>query len=175
MSNSTNYRPQRNEYNSYYDTYISLIQTDDILQHLISTKETTTAYLQSIPAEKWDFRYAPDKWTLKESWIHVLDTERIFAYRALRISRGDTTPLAGFDQNEYVPFYNADNRSAESIIEEYEAVRAATIHFLKNINVEALKRMGTASDSPVTVRALMFMLGGHELHHLTITKERYLK
>ena len=175
MSNSTNYRPQSNEYNPYYDTYISLIQTDDILNHLISTKETTTAYLKSIPAEKWDFRYAPDKWTLKESWIHVLDTERIFAYRALRISREDTTPLAGFDQNEYVSFYNADNRSAESIIEEYEAVRAATIHFLKNLDADALMRMGTASDSPVSVRALMFMTGGHELHHLKITKERYLK
>jgi uncharacterized damage-inducible protein DinB len=175
MSNSINYLPKRNEYHPYYDTYISLIQTDDILSHLISTKETTTAYLKSIPAEKWDFRYAPDKWTLKESWIHVLDTERIFAHRALRISRGDTTPLPGFDQNEYVPFYNAENRTAKSIIEEYEAVRASTIHFLKSLHPDALTRLGTASDSPVSVRALMFMLGGHELHHLNLTTERYLK
>ena len=175
MSHPTMRHPKKSEYNPYYDTYIKLIQTDDILSHLISTKKSTVAYLQSIPAEKWDFRYAPDKWTLKESWIHVLDTERIFALRALRISRGDTTPLPGFDQNEYVPFYNADNRSAESIIEEYKAVRTSTIHFLKSLDADALTRLGTASESPVSVRALMFMLGGHELHHLNLTTERYLK
>ncbi|MFT4971729.1 MAG: hypothetical protein ACI9XO_000459 [Paraglaciecola sp.] len=175
MSLPTMRRPEKSEYNPYYDTYIKLIPTDDILNQLTSTRETTTAYLKSIPTEKWDFRYAPGKWSLKESWIHVLDTERIFACRALRISRGDMTALAGFDQNEYVPFYNAENRSEESIIEEYETVRASTINLLKNLDAEALKRIGTASDSPVSVRALAFMIGGHELHHLNITEERYLK
>lgn len=174
MLNSISNRPEKNEYNPYYETYVGLVQTDDIVEHLTVTKTATLAYLKAISEEKWDFRYAPQKWSLKESWIHVLDTERIFAYRALRISRNDSTPMAGFDQNEYVPFYNANNRSPESIIEEYETVRNATIHFFKNLDPVALKRMGTASDSPVSVRALAYMIGGHELHHLRLTRERYL-
>lgn len=174
MPTSINHRPEKTEYNPYYETYIGLVQTDDIVEHLTITKMATVAYLKSISAEKWDFRYAPGKWSLKESWIHVLDTERIFAYRALRISRNDTIPMAGFDQNEYVPFYNADHRSPASIIEEYEAVRDSTIHFFKNLDPTAMKRLGTASDSPVSVRALAYMIGGHELHHLNITRERYL-
>jgi len=173
MSNHLTNRPKKNEYNPYYETYIGLVPTENILEHLEITKLATGAYLQSIPADKWDFRYAEGKWSLKESWIHVLDTERIFAYRALRISRGDATPLSGFDQNEYVPFYNANHRTAASIIEEYEAVRMATISLLKNIDNAALRRLGTASDSPISVRALAYMIAGHELHHLNLTRERY--
>lgn len=171
----TNNRPAKNEYNPYYETYISLVVTNDIVEHLTVSKIATVAYLGSIPTEKWDFRYAPGKWSLKESWIHVLDTERIFAYRALRISRNDTTLLAGFEQDDYVPFYNADHRSPASIIEEYELLRASTISFFKNLDTTAMERMGTASNSPVSVRALAYMIGGHELHHLGLTRERYLE
>jgi len=112
--------------------------------------------------------------TLKESWIHVVDTERIFAYRALRIARGDETPLAGFDQNDYVPHSNAANRTPESIVEEYKSVRAATIHLFKNFDATAWSRFGTASGGKVSVNALAFMIIGHEAHHVALTQERYL-
>lgn len=174
MSNQLFNRPQKNEYDSYYEHYVSLVPTDNIIEHLQVTKMATIAYLQSIPTEKWSFRYAEGKWSLKESWIHVLDTERVFAYRAMRISRNDATPLPSYPHNEYVQFYDAENRTAASIIEEYETVRNATIAFFKNLNTAALQRIGTASDCPVSVRALAFMIGGHELHHLNLTRERYM-
>lgn len=174
MASFINRRPAENEYHPYYSNYINLVPTDNIIEHLKNTKMTTINYLQAIPTDKWDFRYAPGKWSLKESWIHVLDTERIFAYRALRIARNDSTPLAGFEQDDYVPFYHADQRSIESILEEYDAVRAASITLFKNLDEEAMNRVGTASNSPVSVRALAFMIGGHELHHLNIIQEKIM-
>lgn len=166
-------RPNAEEYAPYYETYVSKVVGDNFLEQLKSLKTQTIELLQNLSPEKWNFRYAPDKWTIKEVMIHIMDTERIFTYRALRVSRGDQTPLPGFEQNGYVPFYHAEERSAESIIGEYEAVRNATLHLFQNFSEADMKRTGTASGAPVTPLSLGFITLGHELHHLQILKERY--
>lgn len=167
-------RPQTGEFAAYYNTYISKVAGEDVLAVLAQSHQEVLALLQSLPADKWDYRYGPDKWTIKEVLLHLIDAERIFTYRGLRIGRGDTAALAGFDQDEYVPFSNPAGRSPESIIEEYQTVRAASISLYKNLRPEDLQRMGTASGHPTSCRATAFMMAGHERHHLQIIKERYL-
>ena len=167
-------RPQADECAPYYHRYINQVSGENALATLESTALSTPEFFKTIPAEKWDFRYAPGKWSLKESILHMIDTERIFSYRALRIARNDQTPIEGFEQDDYIPYYQADQRTAESIIEEYQAVRAATLHLFRNLDQAALLRRGTASGQSVSVRALAYMLAGHEQHHLKLTRERYL-
>ena len=167
-------RPAAEECAPFYQKYIDQVPGEDALALLRETLESTANFLEKIPEEKWDFRYAPGKWSLKESFIHLIDAERVFAYRALRISRNDTTPLAGFDQDTYIPFYQAERRSPDSIIEEYRSVRRATITLFQHLDEEALARTGTASGSAVTVRALAYIIAGHEQHHLRLARERYL-
>ncbi|MEN0045957.1 MAG: DinB family protein [Bacteroidota bacterium] len=167
-------RPTTSEYPPYYHRYVERIKTNNGLEALSQSLQNSLVFLAAIPLEKWNYSYDVGKWTLKESWIHVIDTERIFAYRALRIGRGDETPLAGFDQNDYVPHSNAVNRTPESVIEEYKMVRMATIHLFKNFDTTAWSRLGTASGGKVSVNALAFMITGHESHHIAIAQERYL-
>lgn len=167
-------RPLPEECAPFYQKYIDQVPGGDALALLRDTLDSTTGFLENIPVEKWDFRYAPGKWSLKESFLHLIDSERVFAYRALRISRNDPTPLAGFDQDAYIPFYHAERRNPESIIEEYRSVRRATITLFQHLDEEALDRKGTASGSGVTVRALAYIIAGHEQHHLRLTRERYL-
>lgn len=167
-------RPAEEECAAFYQKYIDQVPGEDAFALLCDTLESTTAFLEKIPVEKWDFRYAPGKWSLKESFIHLIDAERVFAYRALRISRNDSTPLAGFDQDTYIPYYQAERRSPESIIDEYRSVRRATITLFRHLDEEALGRVGTASGSAVTVRALAYIIAGHEQHHLRLARERYL-
>ena len=118
--------------------------------------------------------YAPGKWTLAESLLHVADTERVFAYRALRVSRGDQTPLPGFDQDPWVPLSGADRRTLADILTEIEAVRNANLHLIRAFDDAAASRMGTASGNPVSVRALVWIIAGHFAHHLELTRTRYL-
>ncbi len=168
-------KPSPNEYAPYYDRYISLVQEDGmVLQHLYTNRKMIDAFLTALPADRWEYRYAEGKWTIKEALLHVIDTERIFAYRALTIARGDTTSLPGYEQDDYVPTSAANTRSSSSLLEEYAAVRQATLTLLGNLPEEAWGRIGTANEKPVSVRAIAYMLAGHELHHLTIIKERYL-
>ena len=119
-------------------------------------------------------RYAPGKWTIKEVLIHICDTERIFAYRALRIGRGDITPLPGFEQDDYVPVSQANSRSIKNILAEYESVRKATLTLFNSMPRQAFTHIGTCNNSPVSLRALAYMIAGHEMHHVAIIKERYL-
>ena len=167
-------RPAAGEFADYYNTYVSKVPGDDFFQTLKDLQVSTGNLLNQLTAEQWDHRYQVDKWSIKEVLIHLLDAERVFAYRALRISRNDSTPLPGFEQNAYVPFYNAANRSAESIIKEYQAVRNATLTFFETLSNEDLNRIGTASGFPVSVLGLGYIIAGHELHHMQIIKERYL-
>jgi len=167
-------RPADNESHDYFKLYINLVTSDDFLKTLEDCLFSTVELLESLDASKWDFRYAEGKWSIKEVVLHMMDTERIFAYRGLRIGRNDMTAMQGFEQDDYVPFYNVDNRSAESIIEEYIAVRQASIAMYRHFNDDMLGRIGTASEHPVSARALGFMIAGHELHHVRIIKERYL-
>ncbi|WP_426492233.1 DinB family protein [Hymenobacter sp. 102] len=165
--------PAATEYAPYYHTYVKLIPGDP-LDALRQQPRELRQLLAGLTEEQGTFRYAPGKWSIKENLVHMLDTERIFAYRALRIGRGDTTPLPGFEQDDYVPVSGADARSFTDILAEYDAVRAATLSLLESFTAEAVSRQGTASGQPVSVRALAYILPGHEAHHLTLLRERYL-
>ncbi|MEM8528292.1 MAG: DinB family protein [Bacteroidota bacterium] len=169
-----NNRPSTADYPPYYHKYVERVKTNDGLETLTQSLQDTLVFLAAIPLEKWDYSYDVSKWTLKESWLHLIDSERVFAYRALRIGRGDETPLAGFDQDDYVPNSNAANRTPESIVEEYKSVRETTIQLFKHFDATAWSRMGTASGGKVSVNALAFIIAGHEAHHVALTKERYL-
>lgn len=167
-------RPTESEYAPFFQSYTSKISEADAFAVLEKAFTDNLAFFTSIPEDRWSFRYAPGKWSLKESIIHMIDTERIFAYRALRIARNDKTPLQGFEQDDYVPYYNAENRSPASIISEYKAVRMATLELFRYLTDEDLKRTGTSSGMPISVRALAYLIAGHERHHILLTKEKYL-
>ena len=166
-------RPEPGEYAPYYDRYISQVAGTDILGTLDAQRRQTLLLLSGRDESDGDYRYAPDKWNAKEVLGHVCDAERIFAYRALRIARGDQTPLPGFEQDDYVkngPFARAP---LPEIIEDYIAVRRATLTLLRNLDEAAWGRRGVASKNEVTVRALAYMIAGHELHHRRILEEKY--
>jgi uncharacterized damage-inducible protein DinB len=167
-------RPEANECAEYFHRYIGKVEGDDALQILTDAKSETSGFLKNLSDEQWDHRYEVGKWSIKEVMLHIIDTERIFAYRALRIGRNDQTPLPGFEQDDYIPYNYADSRSSASIIEEYEAVRNASITLFKNMNDEAMNFRGTASKNPISARAAMFILAGHEIHHMNIINDRYL-
>jgi uncharacterized damage-inducible protein DinB len=167
-------KPAPEEYAPDYGKYISLVPTGDLIGHLGSQAAETAALLRGLPAEKGDFRYAEGKWSVKELVLHVIDMERVFAYRALCIGRGDATPLPGVEQDDYVPNCNAANRTLTDLADEFEAVRRATVLLLRGFDEAAWSRTGTASDNRITARALAHIIAGHELHHLGILRERYL-
>jgi uncharacterized damage-inducible protein DinB len=158
----------------YYRGYVALLNGKDAVTHFRETLTDTLRFLEEIPEEKWNFAYAPGKWTLKEVLLHLMDGERIFAYRALRFSRNDTTPLAGFEENLYVPECGALSRSKSSVIREFETVRHATQSFFENLTPEMASRSGIANDKKISVRALGLVIAGHELHHMKVIRERYL-
>ena len=127
-----------------------------------------------MPEEKGTFAYAEGKWTLKEALSHLIDGERIFAYRILRISRGDKTPIEGFEQDDYIATSNANSLSFANLLEEFDLQRRSNLILVKNISDEASRLMGTASDNPISVRALVYIMAGHVTHHLRVINERYL-
>jgi hypothetical protein len=166
-------RPEPGEYAPYYDRYIRLVQGEDILNTLDQQRRQTMLLLSGRDEEDGNFRYAPDKWSAKEVLGHVCDTERIFAYRALRFSRGDAAPLAGFEQDDYVrngPFANC---RLSDLVEEFIAVRRATLSLLRSLDEAAWMRRGVANNNEVTVRGLAYIIAGHELHHRRILEEKY--
>lgn len=167
-------RPDTNECSEYFLGYVKQVAEEDAFVALEKAATTTPAFLASLPPNIWDYRYAPGKWSAKEALLHMLDTERIFAYRALRIARNDATPLPGFEQDEYILYMNAESRSPASIMAEYRIVRAGTLELFRHFTPEALQRRGTASNNPISVRALAFLIAGHEQHHLRILRERYM-
>lgn len=167
-------RPHETEFASYYGTYVKLAPGADILQTLNAQGVAAIEFLRSIPASKEKFRYAPDKWSVRESIGHVIDTERIFAYRALRFARGDNQDLRGFEQNSYVQNAIFDDVPVSELILEFENLRNSTHFFFKHLTAEAWDRRGTASDNEITVRALAYIITGHEIHHRNILRERYL-
>ncbi|RXG23482.1 DinB family protein [Leeuwenhoekiella aequorea] len=163
------------EYNPYYSNYISLVSPEiDLIDALEEGKDICLSFYRSIKEEKWTYSYDSGKWTILESLLHVIDTERIFAYRALRIARGDKTPLTGFEQDDYIKPSAANERSMESLLEEYKIVRESSILLFKSFSNEALLHIGSASDSALSARAAGFIICGHEIHHGNIIKTRYL-
>ncbi len=166
-------RPQPGEYAQYYDRYISLVPGDDILNTLDQQRRETMLLLSCRDEEDGNFRYAPEKWSAKEVLGHVCDTERVFAYRALRIARADATPLEGFEQDDYVRNGPFANRPLSDLVEDFIAVRRATLSLLRDLDEAAWMRRGVANKNEVTVRALAYTIAGHELHHRRILKEKY--
>jgi len=175
---TTPLRPQPGEYAPYYDRYISLVPGNDDLAALTALenqRRQMVLLLSGRTEADGDLRYAPEKWSLKEVLGHISDTERIMSYRALRISRGDATPLEGFEQDDYVRNGPFARRPLADLIEDYIAVRRATISLFRNLDEAAWTRRGVASKNEVTVRALAFIIAGHELHHRKILEEKYLR
>ena len=166
-------RPEASEYAPYYERYIGLVSGTDIVGTLESQRRQMLLLLSGREESEGDFRYAPDKWSAKEVIGHVCDSERIFAYRALRISRGDRTPIEGFEQDDYVRNSPVGNRPLAEVIEDYIAVRRATLTLLRNLDETAWMRRGIANKNEVSVRAVAYLLAGHELHHRRILEEKY--
>jgi uncharacterized damage-inducible protein DinB len=168
-------RPESGEYAPYYERYISLIEDNDILATLDRQRREMVLLLSGLSEEQGDFRYAPEKWSAKQVLGHVCDTERVFAYRALRISRGDATPMEGFEQDDYVKNGPFARHVIAEVIEDYIAVRRATISLLRSLEEAAWSRRGVANKNEVTVRALAFTIAGHEAHHRRILEEKYFE
>jgi len=167
-------RPKPGEYNPYYDRYISLIPGNDVIATLTAQLPKTVALL-STRSEDGDLRYAPGKWSVKETLGHMIDTERIMTYRALRIARNDRTPIEGFEQDDFVRDGPHGDLSLADLIEEFKTIRAATLAFLRNLRPADWSRRGIANNNEITVRALAFVVAGHELHHRQILEERYFQ
>lgn len=166
-------RPEPGEYAPYYDRYISLIAGNDIVGTLESQRRQMMLLLCGRDEPEGDFRYAPGKWSAKEVLGHVCDCERIFAYRALRISRGDRTPIEGFEQDDYITNGPFGQRPLAEIIDDYLAVRRATLTLFRNLQEEAWTRRGIANKNEISVRAVAYTLAGHELHHRRILEQKY--
>jgi uncharacterized damage-inducible protein DinB len=167
-------RPETNEFDPYYGTYISLVADEDILPFLDAQPGGLRTRLSDVPEEKGSFAYAEGKWTIKEVLSHLIDGERIFAYRILRISRGDETAIEGFEQDGYIENSNANNRSFSDLLDEFELQRRSNMLLLYNLSDESSQRMGTASEKPVSARALTYIMAGHIQHHMNILGARYL-
>lgn len=166
-------RPQAGEYAPFYENYISKVP-DDVLTHLDAQAERSKAFFSSLSEDKLNYAYALEKWTIKQIIGHLIDSERIFAYRALRIARNDATDLPGFDENLYAQMNDVSGRSSESLMEEFYAIRKCNMMLFNTFSEVELNRVGSANTYSVTVRAILFSIAGHELHHLNIINERYL-
>lgn len=168
-------RPDPNKVPEFYKGYVENVKTMDVLEALRTSSKQMSELLSGIPESKGDFRYAPEKWSIKEMLRHMNDAERIFAYRALRFSRNDKTPLNSFDENAYAPESNAGSKSVNELAAELLNLRKTTIDLFESFNEEMLNREGTASNKVMSVLTLGYVIAGHEAHHYKILKERYLK
>jgi uncharacterized damage-inducible protein DinB len=166
-------RPEPTEYAEFYGTYVSKVPGNDVLGVLESQRVQMLQLFAGRSERDGSFRYAPGKWTVKEVLGHITDTERIFTYRALRIARGDQTPLPGFEQDDFVKNGAFSARSLAGLAEEFALVRSASLALFRSFPEEAWPRKGTASQKEVTVRALAFITAGHQIHHRLILEERY--
>jgi hypothetical protein len=166
-------RPLAEEFPLFYKGYVDTV-SDDVLAELEQQSDSFAALLGNVPEDKVSFAYAEGKWTIKELAGHVIDTERIMAYRALRISRNDATPLPGFDENDYVSNAHFADRSLESLADEFAALRKANMYLIKSLNETEIARSGISNEKPISVRALIFIMAGHVNHHAAILKQRYL-
>ena len=166
--------PAAGEYAEFYAGYVGRVPAGDVVSTLRDQLAEGLSLLGGIEPSRTTSGYAPGKWSIRDVVLHMADTERVMAYRALRIARADTTPLASFDENAWTPMAGANARPMESLLAELEATRRATVVMLEGLPPEAWERVGTASGKPVSVRALAWIIAGHERHHLAVIRERYL-
>lgn len=167
-------KPESSEYAAYYGGYIEQVHVD-VIAMLTGQMAALRHTLADLPEEKGSYAYATGKWTIKELLSHLIDGERMFAYRVLRISRGDTTPIEGFEQDDYIATSNANNRTFADLLDEMELERRANLLMIANIDDAGSQLMGTASGQPISARAIVYIMAGHVEHHLGILQERYLK
>lgn len=167
-------RPKPEETIPYFHRYIANVQDGNIIDVLTKNQAATQTFIKNIPTEKAEYRYAEGKWSIKEVLLHLVDTERIMAYRALRFARNDKADILGFDENYYAPNSNAENRTLANIATEFQAVRNATIEQFRYYTPEIMDRIGTSYNNSCSVRGLAYIIAGHELHHRNILEERYL-
>lgn len=167
-------KPNKDSYNPYFQNYIDLVPSDNLMEELNSTFNQNLKCIESISEAKGDYKYTEGKWSIKELILHCIDTERIFQYRALTFARNDKTNIPGYDDNFYANNSNAQERTLLDIIEEFKSVRAASITLFKSFNNNVLDRIGVANNNNTSVHACGFIICGHFTHHVNILKERYL-
>lgn len=167
--------PQPGEYSEFNYEYIRRVPEGDVLEFMEKQFSQSMALLRGLSEEESATRPAPSEWSLKQVVGHMCDTERIFAYRALRIARGDQTPLPGFDQDPYVANGHFDQRSLRDLLDEFAAIRQANLSLFRNFSTEDAQRLGTASNHPISVRSLVYMCAGHEHHHMESLRTVYLR
>ncbi|MFI5157273.1 MAG: DinB family protein [Sphingobacteriales bacterium] len=168
-------KPQPGEYAPYAEGYIAKVPDGPVIEILAYLKQSTYNFFSRITTEQADYAYAEGKWTLKQVLGHMIDTERVFSFRALCFSRGDKNALPGFDQEEYVAASTFDTRTIQDLANEFKTLREANIYLYNSLTEEQSLKMGVASNHPVSVRALVYMTAGHEIYHLDLIKERYIK
>ena len=167
-------RPEKNEYDPYYENYISLVGDGNIVDTLARQAAEVEQLFSAVPDEKGAYAYAEGKWSIKELLGHVIDGERMFMYRVLRISRADETPIEGFEQDGYIENGRFNSRPFAEMLDEFAALRRANVIAYRNFSDEDWSRTGTANEKQITPRALVYIMAGHVTHHLNILKERYL-
>ncbi len=166
-------RPETSEYDAYYERYVSRVAGEDVIPVLGSQPAELRSMFSNVADDRGSYTYAEGKWTLKEVLSHLIDGERMFAYRVLRISRGDETPIEGFEQDGYLEKSNANNRPFAELLEEFDLQRRSNVLFIKNLSEEATMRRGTASGLGISVRGLIYIMAGHVRHHFAILKDLY--
>jgi hypothetical protein len=171
---STAARPSPEEHAPYYGRYIALVEGDDPVAALERELDETLALLAGVPADRETFKYGPDKWSVRQVVGHMIDTERVFGYRAMRFARGDATPLPGFAENDFTPASGHHERPLADLAAELADLRRSHVRMFRGLPADAWGRMGVANDQPISVRALAFIMAGHERHHRSILRERYL-
>lgn len=167
-------RPDLQTVPPFYKGYVDHVKDYDMLHILVLSNKQTLELVRSIPGEKGEYRYAQEKWSIKELLCHMMDAERIFAYRALRFARNDKTPLAGFEEKDYAPEANAQHRTVLQLADEMERLRLSTIDLFMSFSPEMLSRKGSANNTEISVLNLGYIIPGHESHHRKVLKERYL-
>lgn len=168
--------PQPHQYPEWASVYVDKVPQDGrVLDHLDAGLQNIIQTVEPLSEDQLLYRYEADKWTIKEMLVHIMDAERVFTYRGMGAARHDKTSLPGFDHNSYVPVSGANDRTLVSILIEYRALRAATIAFFGNLSEDALNEIGEANHQPCSARGMVYMIAGHERHHLNIIRERYLK
>jgi hypothetical protein len=169
-----NRRPNFSESPEFYHRYIERVPETNILQALEDSLQETRAKLLALPGERWDFRYAPGKWSLKEMWVHVADCERILAYRALRIARRDPGLMSEFDQDAYLPYCRAEGRTPTSIVQELQALRQSSLALFTPLQEKDWSARGRVGEKVFTPLALAYIVVGHERHHRAVMEKRYI-
>lgn len=170
-----NTKPDFTTLPEFYKKYVLHVQDMDLLEAMKHSGTLTAGLVLAIPENLGEYRYAPEKWSIKELLCHMLDAERIFAYRALRFARHDETPLAGFEENSYAPEANAHGRTLQQIVNEMKNLRASTLDLFGSFTPEMLQRRGTANNTTISVVNIGYVIAGHETHHRNVLTERYLK